>query len=125
AEGGAAALGSVGAARRGTDPVRRDLPARRKDGSRVWAEWQVVPVANAAGRYTHWVAVLRDTTERRQLEEQLRQSQKMEAVGRLARGIAHDFNNLLTIIIRNAPLLPPSGAGHSTEELVGDIAGPA
>src|SRR5262249_61237676 len=68
ADAEAAALEAIRAALRGTDPVRMDLPARRKDGSRVWAEWQGVPVANAAGRDTHWGAVPRDTTRRRELE---------------------------------------------------------
>jgi PAS domain S-box-containing protein len=65
----------------------------RKDGSVVLVEVSARPLPD--GRL---LATLRDITERRTLEQQLRQAQKMEAVGRLAGGVAHDFNNLLTAI---------------------------
>lgn len=77
----------------------------RKDGAPFWNALSLNPVHDDAGALTHYVGIQQDVTERKKLEEQLRQSQKMEAVGRLAGGIAHDFNNLLTVISGYSELL--------------------
>jgi len=72
---------------------------RRKDGSLYTEKMSITPVHNEHGKMTHIIAMKEDITARKLLEDQFRQAQKMEAVGRLAAGVAHDFNNLLTIII--------------------------
>jgi PAS domain S-box-containing protein len=78
---------------------------RRKDGTTYEEEAVISPVRDGAGKITNFVAVKRDVTSERQMEEQLVQAVKMEAVGKLAGGIAHDFNNLLTAINGYSDLL--------------------
>jgi two-component system cell cycle sensor histidine kinase/response regulator CckA len=78
---------------------------RRKDGTLYEEDAVISPVRDPSGRVVNYVAVKRDVTDVRRMEEQLRQSQKMEAVGRLAGGVAHDFNNLLTAISGYSDLL--------------------
>ena len=76
----------------------------RKDGRHLTVE-VAVRLLTRQGKPVGFEGIARDITERRQLEQQLRQAQKMEAVGRLAGGVAHDFNNLLTIINGYAQIL--------------------
>jgi two-component system cell cycle sensor histidine kinase/response regulator CckA len=70
----------------------------RKDGARVFVSISISPIRGTRGQIIGISSITRDITESRQLEERLRQSQRLEAVGKLAGGIAHDFNNLLTVI---------------------------
>ncbi len=77
----------------------------RKDGKTIVVRISGNLVRQKNGSVDHYEVIAEDITERRSLEEQLRQSQKMEAVGLLAGGISHDFNNLLCVILGNAELL--------------------
>ncbi len=72
-----------------------ERPLRRKDGSLLEVSLTVSPIVNSQHQLTHCVAILRDIRERRQLERQLLQAQKMQSLGTLAGGVAHEFNNLL------------------------------
>jgi signal transduction histidine kinase/CheY-like chemotaxis protein len=76
----------------------------RKDGTRFWASGVMVALREE-GQLRGFAKVVRDFTERRKLEEAVRQTQKLESVGVLAAGVAHDFNNVLTAILGNVSLV--------------------
>jgi two-component system, cell cycle sensor histidine kinase and response regulator CckA len=78
---------------------------KRRDGSVIFVRESARAFRADDGRVLYFDGIVEDVTERRRLEEQLRQAQKMEAVGRLANGVAHDFNNLLTVIMGYSDLL--------------------
>ncbi len=78
---------------------------RKKNGDVFVAEKTITPLRDGEGKITHFISNDRDITDRRRMENQLQQAQKMDAIGRLAGGVAHDFNNLLMVISSYAELM--------------------
>jgi two-component system, cell cycle sensor histidine kinase and response regulator CckA len=116
---GAEILGRIRAGDMEAHSVNENLT---KDGRTITCQWFNTPIIGDDGRFTGLLSLATDVTEQKVLESQLRQAQKMEAVGRLAGGVAHDFNNLLTIINGYSDLLlgrlPPD---DPSRDLVSEI----
>jgi len=93
----------------------------RPDGTLRWIRDRAFPVIDDSGVVYRLAGVADDVTERRALEEQLRQSQRLESVGKLTGGVAHDFNNLLTVILGNAELLAESLDGDPDKHALADM----
>jgi PAS domain S-box-containing protein len=94
----------------------------RRDGAWFPAEYSAHPIHNSAGESCGLVVTFTDVSERRRLEQLFAESQKLEAIGRLAAGLAHDFNNLLTVIVGNVGILmagcPEDHADRATFQAV-------
>jgi PAS domain S-box-containing protein len=104
-------------------PWSGQLANRKKDGSLYTEEATISPVTDGSGKVVNYVGVKRDVTREIELEDQLRQAQKMEAVGQMAGGIAHDFNNLLQVICGYVELAQMDmDAEHPLAPAIGEIA---
>ena len=93
---------------------RGEMQIRKQNGEWFWAYLTMLPLKNSEGLVNSMMMIMEDTSEKRRLEAQLIQSQKLEGIGQLAGGVAHDFNNILTAIIGYAQLVYLNMQQHDT-----------
>jgi PAS domain S-box-containing protein len=89
----------------------------RRNGSKIWTTVNIRVVRDAEGKVSYYEGAVEDITQKKNLESQLRHSQKLEAIGTLAGGIAHDFNNILTAVIGYGSLLKAKLENGSSQQV--------
>jgi len=102
----------------GTDGYDETYRIVRPDGSMRWIRDRAFPVKDAAGRAVRCVGIAEDITERKNLEERLLHSQRLESIGTLASGVAHDLNNILTPVLVASSMLREKLADSADLELI-------
>jgi two-component system cell cycle sensor histidine kinase/response regulator CckA len=112
------------AARLGESTIGEELALRRPDGQCVTILCSAAPIRDTSGRITGALAAWRDISRRKQMEERLREVDKLESLGVLAGGVAHDFNNLLMTMMGHASLLrngaPVDSPQHNSAQAILD-----
>jgi len=97
---------------------------KRSNGELYWDEAKISPIKNTLGEITHYLSVQSDITDKKQIEQQLRRSQKMDSLGKLTGGIAHDYNNMLNVILGYTELLEmviTDESGEKANEFIKEI----
>ena len=109
------------------DPMTTTIRGRRKDGKVYWSEIHLSSIRNDAGKVQFIISIHTDVTARLEAEEKLRQTMKMDALGKLTGGVAHDFNNILTVITGTIEILAGAVADRpqlaAIAKMIGEAAG--